>query len=596
MSEPTTLSSTRSTQTLKIIEMDPLNPAAWADLLTRVRGLNDPLSIKSLEIIIEGLNRIVELQVQAAKKGETAPRISPLSQSMFIRLAKAYNSPTLLKEVGLIYLRDLSSPHIALLHFERALRLGGPEKELRPLSEAAAVAVQRQLAHSSGQQAAHSGIATAPHAKPIATNIIRKTGKMLMPSRIGRTAVTRFLPSEAGYEPGSNAPLPATTDECLEAAEVAASKGHLARAELLLRRADAQPADNAIMWQAWTNFGQACYEAGQSMRIEEAFKEAIKYDPEEMASHFNLALGYHLNDKYEEAFEEYQKADEIEPENPKVWCNVGVLHFQQDELLEAENAFLAATTLNPDYARAWDNLAVTLGAQDKLDEALDACQKAIDLRPDYPEAFFKRGVIHLSRNEFAAASEELKKASELPDLAAYCEGFQSMIHSQKEEIEEAEAAVRRAAEIDPKCDLLWMAWNELGMALYAAGDFTRAADAYGEATMIKPDESEAWFNVGVSYHQDGDLKAARDAYQHAVDLQQSMAAAWHNLGIICNETNDHHAAMAAFRQEVHSDPDNIRAWYDFAVSLDKLGRSDDAAVAFAKVELLGQAQIEAPEY
>ena len=86
---------------------------------------------------------------------------------MFVRLAKAYNSPTLLKEVGLIYLRDLNMPNVALQHFERSLRLGGPEKELRPLTEAAAVAVQRQLALRSGAQQGHSGITTAQHAKPV---------------------------------------------------------------------------------------------------------------------------------------------------------------------------------------------------------------------------------------------------------------------------------------------------------------------------------------------------------------------------------------------------------------------------------------------
>ena len=35
-----------------------------------------------------------------------------MSMAMFVRLAKAYNSPTLLKEVGLIYLRDLNLPGI----------------------------------------------------------------------------------------------------------------------------------------------------------------------------------------------------------------------------------------------------------------------------------------------------------------------------------------------------------------------------------------------------------------------------------------------------------------------------------------------------
>ena len=54
MTEPT-LASARSAEMLKQIEADPLSPDSWEELLKKVRGQNDPLSIKSLEIIIEGV-------------------------------------------------------------------------------------------------------------------------------------------------------------------------------------------------------------------------------------------------------------------------------------------------------------------------------------------------------------------------------------------------------------------------------------------------------------------------------------------------------------------------------------------------------------
>lgn len=582
MPEPTTLASTRSTQILKLIESDPLNATAWEELVAKVRGQNDPLSLKSLEIIIEGLRMIQELNEQAEKKHETAAKVSALSQAMFARLARAYNSPTLLKEVGLIYLRDLGLPNVALQHFERSLRLGGPEKELRPLCEAAAVAVQRQLSRISGQQG-HSGITTAQHARPIAPTIIRKTGKLVMPAGITSAAAT----SVDGREEEVQAQLlPTTTIDCLAEAEVAIKRGHLARAEQVLKKADEQPAPPSVMWQAWTNLGQACYEAGMPPRMETAFREALKYDPKELASHFNHALGLQLNDKYEAALGEYLQANQINPKHPKVWCNLGVLYFQMDQYREAEEALRTATVLKPDYARAWDNLAAALGAQDKLDEALAACKRAVELRPDYPEAHFKMGVIYFSHNELALATLAFHRALLLPSLAAYSHSFLAMIHARLEQTEAAEAAILRAASEDPKCEMLWMAWNDLALALFASGQYPRAAIAYGEATLIKPDAPEAWFNLGVSYHQSGDLKAARGAYQQAVDLQESLAGAWHNLGIVCAQTKDYAAALTAFQQEVHWAPDNVRAWYDLGVTLARLGRVDESQVAFAKVDVL----------
>ena len=590
MTEPVTLSSGRPTETLKLIETSPLNPLSWGELLEKVRVQNDPLSIKSLEIIIDGLKKIEELHHHATEKGQPAPRISSLSQAMFVRLAKAYNSPTLLKEVGLIYLRDLNLPGVALQHFERSARLGGPEKELRPLSEAAAVAVQRQLAQASGQLAGHSGIVTAKHARPVAPNIIRKTGKMLMPSRIAQSGATRLTASQAGLEQTESQSLPSTTTACLEEAKAAISKGRLKRAEALLKKAGREPAAPSEMWQAWTNLGQACFEAGLSPMVETAFLEALTYGPDELASHFNAALGYQINDKYDLALPEYLKANAIEPNHPKVWCNLGVLHFQMDQLDQAELALRGATRINPEYARAWDNLAASLGAQNKLDEALEACQRAVELRPDYPEACFKMGVIYFSKNELDEAAAQFRRAALLPALAAYCDAFLAMIYARLEQTAAAEAAVLSAVKADPKCELLWMAWNDLGMTLFAAGKYQRAAVAYAEATLLKPDEPEAWFNLGVSYHQGGDLKAAKNAYQQAVDLNVSLARAWHNLGIVCSQTDDPSGAMKAFRQEVNWDPDNVRAWYDLGVTLEKLGNNEEALVAYDTVDALGHAK------
>ena len=54
--------SFRSTQTLSVIEGSPLSPASWQSLVDKVKGQNDPLSIKSLEIIIGGLREIEDIE------------------------------------------------------------------------------------------------------------------------------------------------------------------------------------------------------------------------------------------------------------------------------------------------------------------------------------------------------------------------------------------------------------------------------------------------------------------------------------------------------------------------------------------------------
>jgi tetratricopeptide (TPR) repeat protein len=576
--------SLRASQTIALIESSPLDPASWEKLAEQVRVNNDPLSSKSLETIIRGLRRLEELNERAAEEKTPPLRPSGLGQAMFARLAKAYNSPTLLKEIGLIYLRDFNLPDVALQHFERSLALGGPEKELRPLVDAAKASMQRQGA---APAADGTGVAIAPHAKSDAASIIRKTGKMLLPSRFGHAASGRVIDPESEL----HRPLPATTAECLVEAETAVQNGYLQRAEILLRKADEQPASGPEMWQAWTNLGQAHYERGNFVDVEAAFNEALKHDDREMASHFNVALGYHLNQKFDRAVAAYTRADQIEPRHPKVWCNLGVLFFQTDAYDKAEEALRTAVTVNPEYARAWDNLAAALGAQDKLDEAIEACRKAVALRPEYPEAYFKLGVIYFTNGRLEQAGDEFRRAASLTELTAYCEAFLAMIQARLDRPEAAEASARKAGEVDPKCDLLWMAWNDLGLAWFARKDYGAAARAYSEATRLKPDEAEAWFNLGVSRHQGGDLKGAREAYQCSVELKEAMAAAWHNLGLICVGDDELPAAMTAFRQETRWEPDNIQGWRELGSVLEKLGREEEAGEALARAKELETAAI-----
>src|SRR5579871_2397567 len=121
---------------LELIQAQPLGIEGWEQLLARVQGQNDPLSTRTLDVIVRGIR-----EVAAVSDPPTLSRLSPVSQGMFVRLAKAYNSPTLLKEVGLVYQRELGLPGVAREHFERALRLGGPARELQPLIEEAGAAL-----------------------------------------------------------------------------------------------------------------------------------------------------------------------------------------------------------------------------------------------------------------------------------------------------------------------------------------------------------------------------------------------------------------------------------------------------------------------
>ena len=517
MTERITVSG-RLTEILRTIEGNPSSSAFWEVLAQRVRGQNDQLSFKSLEIIIGGLKRVEYLTAQAAIQNTYPPKIPAFFQTRFLRLAGAYNNPALLKEVGTMYLRDLNMPEVALQHFECSLRLGGPEKDLRPLREAAAAAMKKQIGFDASSAA--STVTAAQNVNAIAPNIISKTGSMMMRSRIRQSTVSTLEDERAG-EAEFEQKLPETGIECLEEAKSAIVAGSLPRAEALLKKANRHSLSSAAMWLVWTDLGLAYYDAGRYPKVESAFVEALKYNFEDMVSLFNVALGYHINDKAELALSFYERANALEPNNSKILCNLGVLHFQQTHYEQAEYALRLAVIARPDYARAWDNLAATLGAQDRLEDALAACERTVEIDSNFPEAHFKAGIIYFFQEKFEKASIALHKASVVPVLKGYCESFQAMIYCRMGQLEEAETAVRRAIEADPSCDLLCQVWKEIGGVWNSLGNYSRAAVAYTEAVLLKPDQPDAWYLLSVIHQHLGDTDSAAYAYQQSLDLNTS---------------------------------------------------------------------------
>jgi len=69
-------------------------------------------------------------------------------------------------------------------------------------------------------------------------------------------------------------------------------------------------------------------------------------------------------------------------------------------------------------------------------------------------------------------------------------------------------------------------------AAYEAGEWQRAATAYGELTGLAPKDAQFWFRLGNARARLGDSAGAVQAYQSALRARPDMAKAWHNMGII----------------------------------------------------------------
>lgn len=488
----------RVKDTIAIIDNDPLNPASWATLLASVSRQNDLLSRKSVEVILDGVtsaSQIPELQ-----------ELPALRQTLS-RLSRSYNNAGLIKQVGLIYRDKPELAAIAKAHFERARALGCKDADLDLL-----INPKANPAEGSGVQTQKSlNVGTK-----LAKITFRKTGRIdLVQSNESAPEVPK---------PEKEIHIPREPRRCYLEATAATRQKRFERAFWLLASLQCGGVSKDELWSAWTDLGEACYEAQDFLRSEECYRRACDLMPDLMISHFNWGTALQMVNRLDEALEAYWLAESLEPNHPKVWCNVGSVCFLQNNFGGSVAALRKAVSIRPEYARAWDNLGCALGALGKLDEAFEACFRAVSLQPNFPEAKFKLGIILFTRNRYEEARGMFVEALEKLSLFGYGHAYLSMTLAKLGDIANSRQALAAACRAHQDPEVLGEAWSTFGWALTDKKELIEARMAHQEAVRLCPDNGDYWVNLARAHQALDEHQESRDCFQRAAQLEHSLVA------------------------------------------------------------------------
>ena len=240
------------------------------------------------------------------------------------------------------------------------------------------------------------------------------------------------------------------------------------------------------------------------------------------------------------------------PDDAELISWIGHAHYFSGRESEARESYLAALSLNP---RLWDALyqVATLdfakGSFAAAAEGFQAAAEAsINLGGHPLEALFGGKLKQaqslawlyagLSRKELGqslAAAEALKKASGLDPENPLPWGVLADLHMASQDFGAAAGAYREAlAKVTDPAGLLALR-NDLGVALFRAGDFDTAADEFKKVIQKDPKNANAIYNLGVLYLKQGlgegmqdDLREflkAEDAEHILLGLTRSMVDA-----------------------------------------------------------------------
>ena len=107
----------------------------------------------------------------------------------------------------------------------------------------------------------------------------------------------------------------------------------------------------------------------------------------------------------------------------------------------------------------------------------------------------------------------------------------------------------------------------------------RLAEAMAElliAISIKPDMASAHNNLGLIYKESGRYKEAEKEYKEALRIDQKYVGAMNNLAVLYDYEGKHTEAAELLKKAVDTAPNNAVSHLNYAVTLERLGRIEEA--------------------
>jgi len=161
-------------------------------------------------------------------------------------------------------------------------------------------------------------------------------------------------------------------------------------AEDALRAMTREPGVESL---AWNSLGNLFHQSGRSEEAEQAFRCAIKLDPQDPDPRYGLGkLLQERLKRYDEAEQAYRSAIDLDPRFPHAWNNLGYLLKDLRRFDEAEYAYRRALELDPRLPHPWNGLGNLLREDLKrYEEAEQAYRRAIELNSQLPYSWSNLG-------------------------------------------------------------------------------------------------------------------------------------------------------------------------------------------------------------
>jgi tetratricopeptide (TPR) repeat protein len=354
----------------------------------------------------------------------------------------------------------------------------------------------------------------------------------------------------------------------------------------LIAARSAQPGDIEL-GRAYGHVGKLLLAAELYDQAEPHLLNARALEPRELAWPYYLAHTYRLKFQADKAIPLFEESLRLKSDHVPSLVWSAILHIDGGRTDLAEPLLSKAVSLDPssaaarfelgkaalaagDAARAVTHLEAALAADPGADAVHYALALAYRARGDQQRA---AAHVRLWKDERLYPSDPLM--AEITNLLKTAVAYEIRGTQAMDDRKWAEAAAlfREGLKVAPADATLH---QNLGTALYLAGDARAAEAEFEQAARLLPGYAKALFSLGVIMEEQGRDQHAIDRFARAVASDPTMVNARASLADALRRTGKLDAAIAEYVQVIKADPSASQARFGHAMALVRLRRFADA--------------------
>lgn len=303
---------------------------------------------------------------------------------------------------------------------------------------------------------------------------------------------------------------------------------------------------------------------------------AIRLNPLNEEAYEKRGQLYYEQGKYDEGDSDYKKILQLNPGGVIGRMGLGRNAYARKDYDTAIEQYNRIIAINPDYSSGYSFRAETLLAKGEYLKAIDDICKALEIDSDGKAHYL---LFKFPANQLTLVVTKLKGLSAKHPLTGEYEYYTAQIYTDKRMYTESNNALEKAFGIDARGFLLEMIADNYS----EIGDYTNAILYINRAIQMNPEDDNLIGKRADILGESGDIDGAIVQWGEYINKNPDFAGGYYRRGFFEDNSDRTEDALKDYDMAIMLMPEYAYAYLGKGDMLEKLGRHDEAQIAYQKV-------------